>query len=107
MANANNSRNSNALRILALAALAVPLAANSGVTLDGTLGPAGPLSGPNYAIPANLGRQVGANLFHSFSVFNLGRGEVATFSGPASTVNVIGRVTGGSPSAIDGMLRST
>ncbi|MFO7664372.1 MAG: hypothetical protein R6X18_17510, partial [Chloroflexota bacterium] len=33
------------------------------VTLDGTLGPAGPLAGPDYAITADLGRQVGGNLF--------------------------------------------
>ncbi|CAK0782247.1 hypothetical protein CCP4SC76_8230007 [Gammaproteobacteria bacterium] len=31
------------------------------VVTDGTLGPKGPLAGPNYAIGAELGRQVGGN----------------------------------------------
>ena len=77
------------------------------VTLDGTLGPAGPLAGPHYAIPAELGQQRGGNLFHSFGRFSIHRGESATFSGPNSVNNIIGRVTGGQVSTIDGALRST
>src|SRR3954467_4701322 len=77
------------------------------ITVDGRLSPAQTLAGPNYAIGANLGRQVGGNLFHSFGTFGLNRGEAATFSGPASVANVIGRVTGGAQSSIDGMVRST
>jgi filamentous hemagglutinin family protein len=77
------------------------------IATDGTLGPAGSLTGPNYAIGANLGRQVGSNLFHSFSTFNVATGESATFSGPNGISNVLGRVTGGSASNIDGVLRST
>lgn len=37
------------------------------VAMDGTLGLVGPLAGPHYAIPADLGQQYGGNLFHSFS----------------------------------------
>ncbi len=81
------------------------------VTLDGTLGPAGPsafeLQGPNYEISADLGQLVGSNLFHSFSRFNLTSEESATFSGPASVNNIVGRVTGGESSSIDGLMRST
>lgn len=77
------------------------------VTLDGTVGRGGSLNGPAYAISADLGRQVGANLFHSFGDFSLAKGESATFSGPSSVANVIGRVTGGGLSTIDGVLRST
>lgn len=77
------------------------------VTLDGTVGPAGALPGPNYAITADLGRQVGGNLFHSFGQFSIYSGESATFSGPNSVNNIIGRVTGGQVSTIDGTLRST
>src|SRR5215471_8287970 len=77
------------------------------VTVDGRFSPAQTLSGPNYAIGANLGKQVGANLFHSFGQFSLVKGDTATFSGPAATNNVIGRVTGGSQSSIDGAIRST
>ena len=77
------------------------------VTLDGTLGPRVALDGPDYAIGADFGQQHGTNLFHSFSQFNLNLDESATFSGPDHIGNVISRVTGGSPSSIDGILRST
>ncbi len=79
----------------------------SEVTLDGSLGRSGALSGPNFQITENLGRRAGSNLFHSFGSFNLNRVESATFSGTPGIQNVISRVTGGSPSSIDGALRST
>jgi hypothetical protein len=34
------------------------------MTLDGSLGPSGVLSGPNYMIPAEMGQLQGSNLFH-------------------------------------------
>src|SRR3954468_10445734 len=88
-------------------ALPVGTAWGQRITVDGRLSPAQTLIGPNYAIGANLGRQVGSNLFHSFGAFGLNRGEMATFSGPPSVANVIGRVTDGAPSSIDGTVRST
>src|SRR5262249_3507474 len=48
----------------------------------------------------------GPNLFHSFGKFNLSQGESATFTGPNTITNILGRVTGGSPSSIDGTIRS-
>ncbi len=81
--------------------------AQAAVTLDGTLGQAGPLAGPNYQITPELGRQVGGNLFHSFGQFSIHTGESATFSGPNSVNNIIGRVTGGEVSFLDGPLRSS
>jgi filamentous hemagglutinin family protein len=83
------------------------ISAHAEVTLDGTLGPGLALQGPDYAIGAKLGQQHGSNLFHSFGKFNLNSNESATFAGPDQINNVIGRVTGGSPSSIDGILRST
>ncbi len=77
------------------------------VVLDGTLGKAGALPGPNYQIGAELGQQHGGNLFHSFQDFNLQTQESATFSGPANVTHIISRVTGGNPSQIDGTIRST
>lgn len=73
------------------------LSAHAAITLDGSMGQGGSLSGPDYAITSDLGRQLGANLFHSFGTFNLANGESATFSGPGSVANIIGRVTGGGP----------
>jgi filamentous hemagglutinin family protein len=82
-----------------------PLSAT--ITLDGTMGRSGAVKGPAYAITGDLGKQSGSNLFHSFTTFNLVKGEVATFSGPANVTNIISRVTGGSASSIDGTLKST
>lgn len=104
------TRSSFLLRIgvLVVGAQALAAAAAAQVTLDGTLGRgSGSLPGPNYQIGAELGRQMGPNLFHSFGQFNVQTGESATFSGPASVTNIIGRVTGGSASNIDGTIRST
>lgn len=73
--------------------------------LDGSLGATGDLQGPNYHINATHGKQVGSNLFHSFTRFNISNIESATFSGDASIRNVISRVTGGDLSSIDGELK--
>jgi filamentous hemagglutinin family protein len=82
-------------------------AQSQNITIDGRFSPAQPLTGPNYSISADLGKQVGSNLFHSFGNFGLATGESAAFSGPATINNVIGRVTGGNQSSIDGKIQST
>jgi filamentous hemagglutinin family protein len=59
-------------------------------------------------IPETLGRLQGGNLFHSFSGFNINTGESANFTTTTTTIaNVISRVTGGSPSMINGLLKLT
>ncbi len=75
------------------------------IIIDGTLNQN--LSGPDFQIKADLGQQYGNNLFHSFQDFNLNSSESATFSGPNNIQNIINRVTGGNPSNIDGLIRST
>jgi filamentous hemagglutinin family protein len=77
------------------------------VQTDGSLGPVTTLSG-KMVISEALGKQVGSNLFHSFSLFNINTGESATFisSFSGATKNVIARVTGNSSSWIDGKLTS-
>lgn len=77
------------------------------ISTDGSLGRATRLPGPDYAIRAELGKRVGSNLFHSFRLFDIATGESATFSGPASVRNIVGRVTGGTASSIDGAITST
>ncbi len=76
---------------------------------DGTTGAAGAIGkvGQDFPIPHTFGTRAGANLFHSFSRFDLVAGESATFSGPADIANVLARVTGGAASAIDGRINST
>jgi filamentous hemagglutinin family protein len=77
------------------------------VVLDGSMGAAGALAGPDYAITQDLGTTMGGNLFHSFSSFSLDNTESATFSGGSSISNIISRVTGGNTSSINGRLIST
>jgi filamentous hemagglutinin family protein len=92
---------------LALFAAFVPGAASAQhITTDGTLSRAQILPGPHYLIGAGLGRLEGDNLFQSFGIFGLTPGEIATFTGPGSVDNIIGRVTGGQLSSIDGTINS-
>ena len=76
------------------------------VVLDNTLSNGSALPGPNFNIPAELGKTVGVNLFHSFHEFNLQIGESATFTGPDRIQNILSRVTGGNESYIDGLIES-
>ena len=91
---------------LALVGALLPAAVGAQISIDGSLRPgtAGSLTGPNFVIGSGVGRTVGNNLFHSFGQFNVGAGESATFTGPASTSNVISRVTGGQLSSINGLI---
>ena len=49
----------------------------------------------------------GANLFHSFSQFSVGTGQSATFLSSPQIQNILGRVTGGDPSIVNGLLQVT
>ncbi|MEO5357609.1 MAG: filamentous hemagglutinin N-terminal domain-containing protein, partial [Nitrospirae bacterium YQR-1] len=79
----------------------------AGITLDGTMGQSGTLTGPSYTITDTMGTQAGGNLFHSFGTFNVYTGESATFTGSSSISNIIARVTGGTSSYIDGTISSS
>ena len=74
------------------------------ITSDGTLGTMVALDQANYTISG--GTIQGNNQFHSFDQFNVFQGDSATFTGPNTINNIIGRVTGGSQSFIDGLIRS-
>lgn len=86
--------------------------ADGGIATDGTVGGPGyfqhpqTLTGPSVTIPQDLGSTFGKNLFHSFSAFNIANGQAVTFTGDPALQNVISRVTGGTPSGIDGILNS-
>jgi len=53
------------------------------------------------------GTQAGANLFHSFQQFGLNQGQIANFLSQPNIQNILGRVVGGDPSVINGLIQLT
>ncbi len=97
----------NTLTIFA-ATFAYPIvdAKAQNITLDGSLGKTETLTGPNYSIPESVGQKRGDNLFHSFGKFNLDTNEAAIFESADNIRNIFSRVTGGSISNIDGLIKA-
>jgi len=53
------------------------------------------------------GTSAGANLFHSFEQLGLDAGQVANIIADPAIANILGRVVGGDPSVINGLLQVT
>ncbi|NMG07449.1 filamentous hemagglutinin N-terminal domain-containing protein [Brasilonema sp. UFV-L1] len=68
---------------------------NSSVRLEG-----------NTRIMIEGGTQVGSNLFHSFGEFSVPTGSTAFFNNALDIQNIISRVTGGSVSNINGVIKA-
>ncbi|NES65231.1 MAG: filamentous hemagglutinin N-terminal domain-containing protein, partial [Okeania sp. SIO2D1] len=51
------------------------------------------------------GTRSGRNLFHSFDQFNVNSGQTANFLTTPDTHNILGRVTGGNASIINGLIQ--
>ncbi|BAY13820.1 S-layer family protein [Calothrix sp. NIES-2098] len=77
---------------------------NAQVTSDNTLNTTVSQSGDNFTIIN--GNLRGNNLFHSFSQFSIPTGGSALFDNPIDVQNIFARVTGGSVSNIDGLIRA-
>jgi filamentous hemagglutinin family protein len=90
---------------LAIGFLASIDAVNAQVTPDGTL-PTNVTSPDNSNFTINDGERAGGNLFHSFREFSVPTNGSASFNNAADVQNIISRVTGGSISSIDGLIRA-
>jgi filamentous hemagglutinin family protein len=90
---------------LAIVLFGFPTAALGQVTPDSSLNTIVRTdNGSDFAIEA--GEQVGDNLFHSFRDFSVPTGGSVTFNNGSNVQNIIGRITGGNASTIDGLIRA-
>lgn len=64
-------------------------------------------SGNRYDISGGRFSRDGANLFQSFQRFGLNQGEIANFLSNPAVQNILGRVVGGDPSYINGLIQVT
>ncbi|MBP5972600.1 filamentous hemagglutinin N-terminal domain-containing protein [Brasilonema sp. CT11] len=76
------------------------------VTSDGTVSTTVITTPDGKNFDINDGTRRGGNLFHSFKEFSVPTGGSANFNNAADVLNIIGRVTGGSVSNIDGLIRT-
>jgi filamentous hemagglutinin family protein len=96
----------------ALAAIAVGVNfctidyANAQITPDGTLPNNTSVTREGDTFNITGGTQAGGNLFHSFGEFSVINGGTASFNNALDIQNIISRVTGGSVSNIDGIIRT-
>jgi filamentous hemagglutinin family protein len=65
-----------------------------------------PNSNPNQ-FDIDGGTRAGDNLFHSFRQFGLSQGQIANFLSHPTIQNILGRITGGNPSTINGLIQVT
>ncbi len=94
--------------LLPLTASLLPsVAASQTITPDGTTPTNVRANGDRINIRGGRVSGDGTNLFHSFEEFGVQAGQTAVFYSDPSILNILSRVTGGNPSAIDGRIRVT
>ena len=100
-----------ALLFISSSCLTIPCSAQTTITPTAGFGSGGMITttgmtgAQTVTIPANAGVQSGANLFHSFSQFDVGQGDTAMFTPTGSTAainNIIARVYSPGASSING-----
>jgi filamentous hemagglutinin family protein len=83
--------------------LSIPVVAQ--IAPDGSTPTTVNREGNNFTI--RNGDRAGGNLFHSFDRFSVPTNGEAFFDNAPDVVNIINRVTGGSLSSIDGLIRAS
>ncbi len=76
------------------------------ITPDGTLPNNSSITRDGNIFNITGGTQAGSNLFHSFGEFSVPNDGTASFNNAGDIQNIISRVTGGSVSNIDGLIRA-
>ncbi|MBP0016686.1 MAG: CHAT domain-containing protein [Cyanobacteria bacterium SBLK] len=94
----------NVLLTVSLSLIAVPLQANPIQPTDKTIVNK---NGEIFNIAGGDLSEDGQNLFHSFEVFGLNTGQIANFLSAPDIRNILGRVVGGNPSIINGLIQVT
>ncbi len=85
--------------------VSLPVQAQLRIVNDGTLSTQ--VTSPDNAnFTINLGDRSGNNLFHSFREFSIPTGGSATFNHALDIQNIFSRVTGGSVSTINGLIKA-
>ncbi|MGK7906295.1 MAG: filamentous hemagglutinin N-terminal domain-containing protein, partial [Synechococcus sp.] len=90
---------------LALAIGSLPIQAQSITPASDGTGTNVSADGNTYNIDGGTLSGDGGNLFHSFEEFGLSSDEIANFLANPQLDNILGRVVGGNPSTIDGLIQ--
>jgi filamentous hemagglutinin family protein len=77
------------------------------ITSDNTTGTIVNQNNNQFDITGGIVSGDGANLFHSFAQFGLTSSEIANFLSNPNINNILGRITGGDPSYINGLIQLT
>jgi filamentous hemagglutinin family protein len=83
-------------------AQAQPITAESGVNSTGTI-----VSPIGNQLNISGGVRSQGNLFHSFEQFGVSQNQIANFLSQPNIENILGRVVGGNPSVINGLIQVT
>ena len=90
---------------LLLSYAAIPLGAHAQVTADGSLSTTvNSIDGVNFTIDS--GGRSGNHLFHSFDQFSVPTNGSVTFNNDTGITHIFSRVTGNTPSSIDGLIQA-